>query len=83
MWKRNGATEVVRASHTSTFQGIKVTKNQLRYEVVVAAKWDDQSTTDKEVGEVLDAFTITKYDDGNKYVTEEGVAVPPRQGSAR
>ncbi|MFD7436108.1 GH92 family glycosyl hydrolase [Streptomyces sp. NPDC059861] len=81
VWKRNGATEVVRAGHTSTFQGIKVTKNQLRYEAVVAAKWDDRSTTDKEVGEVLDAFTITKYDDGTKYVTEDGVAVPGRPRS--
>ncbi|MBQ1091926.1 GH92 family glycosyl hydrolase [Streptomyces sp. B93] len=83
VWKRNGATEVVRAGHTSTFQGIKVTDDQLRYEAVVAAKWDDRSTTDKEVGEVLDAFTITKYDDGTKYVTEDGVPVPPHNPTGR
>lgn len=76
-WTRNGATQVVRAGHTSTFQGIKVTGDQIRYESVVAAKWDDRSSTDKEVGEVLDSFTITKYDDGRKYVTEDGVPVPP------
>ena len=76
VWTRNGATQVVRAGHTSTFQGIRVTENTIRYEAVVAAKWDDRSTTDKEVGEVLDAFTITKYDDGTKYVTEDGVPVP-------
>lgn len=28
------------------------------------------------MGETLDAFTITKNDDGVKYVTEDGVAVP-------
>jgi predicted alpha-1,2-mannosidase len=83
VWKRNGATEVVRAGHTSTFQGIKVTGNQLRYEAVIAAKWDDHSTTDKEVGDVLDSFTITKYDDGKKYVTEDGVPVPGRPRSTR
>lgn len=76
IWTRNGATQVARAGHTSTFQGITVTENQIRYESIVAAKWDDQSTTDKEVGETLDAFTITKYDDGTKYVTEDGVDVP-------
>ncbi|MFF6814105.1 GH92 family glycosyl hydrolase [Streptomyces sp. NPDC012403] len=77
VWTRNGATQVVSAGHTSTFQGIKVTKDTIRYEAVVAAKWDDRSTTDKEVGDVLDSFTITKYDDGTKYVTEDGVPVPP------
>jgi LPXTG-motif cell wall-anchored protein len=76
VWTQNGATMVTRAGHTSTFQGITVTKDQLRYEAVVAAKWDDESTTDKAVGETLDAFTITKYDSGEKYVTEDGVAIP-------
>ncbi|WP_404205711.1 GH92 family glycosyl hydrolase [Streptomyces wuyuanensis] len=83
VWRRNGATEVVRAGHTSTFQGIRVSKNQLRYEALVAAKWDDRSTTDKGVGEVLDAFTVTKYDDGTKYVTEEGVPVPGERSTRR
>ncbi|MET4674061.1 GH92 family glycosyl hydrolase [Streptomyces sp. PvR018] len=77
VWTRNGATQVARAAHTSTFQGITVSKDTIRYEAVIGAKWDDRSTTDKEVGETLDAFTITKSDAGVKYVTEEGVAVPP------
>ncbi|MEU3791209.1 hypothetical protein AB0F07_15575 [Streptomyces fructofermentans] len=47
-------------------QGIKVTKNQLGYEAVVAAKWDDKSIVDKKVGEVLDAFTVTEYGNGAK-----------------
>ncbi|MFF3031363.1 metallophosphoesterase [Streptomyces rubiginosohelvolus] len=76
VWTRNGATQVARAAHTSTFQGITVSKDTIRYEAVIGAKWDDRSTTDKEVGETLDAFTITKNDDGVKYVTEDGVAVP-------
>ncbi|MFC5959012.1 GH92 family glycosyl hydrolase [Streptomyces pratens] len=83
VWTRNGATQVVRAGHTSTFQGIRVTKDQLHYEAVVAAKWDDRSTTDKEVGEVLDSFTVTKYDDGTKYVTEEWMPVPPAPTAGR
>lgn len=76
VWTQNGATQVVRAGHTSTFQGIRVTDDQLFYEAIVAAKWDDQSTTDVPIGGVLDSFTITKYDNGTKYVTETGVAVP-------
>ncbi|WP_351226735.1 hypothetical protein [Streptomyces sp. NPDC002133] len=48
----------------------------------MAAEWDDRSTTDKAVGETLDSFTITKYDDGRKYVTEDGVAVPAPGGAA-
>ena len=76
VWTQNGATQVVRAGHTSTFQGIRVTDDQLFYEAVVAAKWDDQSTTDVPVGGVLDSFTITKYDNGTKYVTETGVTAP-------
>ncbi|NEE33935.1 metallophosphoesterase, partial [Streptomyces sp. SID7982] len=77
VWTRNGATQVAREAHTSTFQGITVSQDTIRYEAVIGAKWDDRSTTDKEVGETLDAFTITKNDDGVKYVTEDGVAVPP------
>ncbi|SDY59771.1 fibronectin type III domain-containing protein [Herbiconiux ginsengi] len=76
VWTQNGATMVTRAGHTSTFQGITVTDDQIRYESIVAAKWDGESTTDKEVGDTLDAFTITKYDNGEKYVTEDGVAIP-------
>ncbi|MDD9207021.1 metallophosphoesterase family protein, partial [Georgenia sp. 10Sc9-8] len=78
VWTQNGATQVVRAGHTSTFQGIRVDGNQIHYESIVAAKWDgeDESTTDIPIGGTLDEFTITKYDDGTKFVTEAGVAVP-------
>ncbi len=40
--------------------GIRVTDDQLFYEAIVAAKWDDQSTTDVPVGGVLDSWSITK-----------------------
>ncbi|MDH6179999.1 LPXTG-motif cell wall-anchored protein [Microbacteriaceae bacterium SG_E_30_P1] len=79
VWTQNGATQVTRAGYTSTFQGITVSGNTLRYESIVAAKWgtgDEESTTDVPIGGTLDAFTITKYSDGSKYVTEDGVAIP-------
>lgn len=76
VWTQNGATMVARAGHTSTFQGITVSENQIRYESVIGAKWDSESTTDKAVGDILDAFTITKYNNGEKYVTEDGIPIP-------
>ncbi|MFI7324072.1 hypothetical protein ACIBQ3_05175 [Streptomyces rubiginosohelvolus] len=51
VWTRNGATQVARAAHTSTFQGVTVSRETIRYEAVIGAKWDDRSTTDKVVGE--------------------------------
>jgi hypothetical protein len=82
-WTQNGATQVVHAAHTSTFQGITVSKDQIQYESVVAGKWDGQSTTDIPVGGTLDSFTITKYDDGEKYVTEAGVPVPKPKSTGK
>ncbi|MET9765800.1 hypothetical protein [Streptomyces sp. NPDC006415] len=81
VWTRNSATQVARAAHTSTFQGITVSKDTIRYEAVIGARWDDKSTTDKAVWKTLDAFTITKSDDGVKYVTEDGVMLL-HQGAA-
>ena len=80
VWARNGATPVTRAGHTSTFQGITVTKDSITYRAVAAAK-DDRSTTELAIGDTLDSFTITKYDEGTKYVTEDGVT-PPREEPA-
>lgn len=76
VWTRNGATQVTSAGHTSTFQGITVDGDTLRYRSVVAAKWDGLSTTDVPVGGTLDSFTITKYASGAKRVTEDGVTPP-------
>lgn len=80
VWTRNGATQVKAAGHTSTFQGITVDGNELRYEAIVAAK-DAQSTTSVPIGGTLDAFTITKYPSGWKFVTEDGVQVPADPGT--
>ncbi|MFI7042778.1 fibronectin type III domain-containing protein [Microbispora rosea] len=82
-WTQNGATQVVHAAHTSTFQGIHVSEDQIHYESVVAAKWDDKSDTDVPVGGTLDSFTITKYDDGEKYVTEAGMPIPKPKSTAK
>ena len=76
VWTRNGATQVATAGYTSTFQGITVDGGTLRYESIVAATWGDRSTSDVPVGGTLDSFTITKFDDGTKVVTEDGVAIP-------
>ncbi|GAB2452741.1 hypothetical protein GCM10027062_36790 [Nocardioides hungaricus] len=82
VWTRNGATQVVSAGGTSTFQGITVDGNTLRYRSVVAAKWDDTSSTDVPVGGTLDSFTITKYPSGAKRVTEDGVQPPAEDPGA-
>lgn len=73
VWNRNGATAQVRAQDTSSFQKIEVAGDTLRYESVVTYV-EGEST--HQVGDTLDAFTITKHDNGAKWVTDAGVAVP-------
>jgi len=75
VWTRNRATAQVRAQDTSTFQKITVDGDTLRYESVVTYV-EAGGQAPKQPGETLDSFTITKYDDGAKWVTEDGVAVP-------
>ncbi len=75
IWTRNNATAVVRAQDTSTFQKIRVDGDTLKYEAVVTYARSGGSAT-KAVGDTLDSFTITKRDDGAKWVTEAGVPVP-------
>ena len=58
-WTRGGATRVVTASHTSTYQRVTVSQNTLVYQAVVGYKGKG-STTTKKVGQVLDQVTITK-----------------------
>ena len=58
-WTRGGATRVVSASHTSTYQRVTVSKNTLVYQAVVGYKGKG-STTTKKVGQLLDQVTITK-----------------------
>ncbi|WP_430868669.1 fibronectin type III domain-containing protein [Demequina aurantiaca] len=75
VWTANGAVQVTRAAQTSTYQGITVDGDTLSYESIVARK-GAASSTNLEIGETLDSFSITKYDDGTKCVVEEGVTAP-------
>ncbi|MBM6403416.1 GH92 family glycosyl hydrolase [Phycicoccus sp. CSK15P-2] len=75
VWTRNNAEAVRRAQDTSTYQAIHVDGDTLRYESVVTyVRPGGEAYT--EVGDVLDSFTVTKYDDGAKWVAEAGVEVP-------
>ncbi|PKI91428.1 metallophosphoesterase [Actinomycetales bacterium SN12] len=77
VWTNNGATQVLRGENITTYQVVDVSKDQLVYRSYVAEKVAG-ATTDKQVGEVYDQFTVTKYDDGEKWVTEAGMT-PPAQ----
>lgn len=68
-WTDNGATRVIAHDQTSTYQPISFDDNVLTYRSYIASK-GSASTTDKEVGDLLDAFTITRRKDGSKVVSE-------------
>lgn len=92
VWTNNGATQVIRGERVTTYQVIDVTANQLTYRSYVAEKVNGSKSfklTDTAaerpvyaaaevpaVGEVFDEFTVTKYDTGEKWVTEPGVETP-------
>lgn len=69
VWLANDATQVVKHQYTSFIQGLRVTPDTLEYEAIVAQK-NDRSSTDKEIGETADSFTITRLANGTKAVTE-------------
>ena len=77
VWTNNGATQVLRGEKVTTYQVIDVSQDQLVYRSYLAEKVTG-ATTDKNVGDVYDQFTVTKYDDGEKWVTEAGMS-PPAQ----
>ncbi|GAA1323986.1 fibronectin type III domain-containing protein [Leucobacter albus] len=92
IWTNNGATQVIRGERVTTYQVIDVTENQLTYRSYVAEtvpgsksfKLADASgerpvyaaAEVPAVGEVFDEFTVTKYNTGEKWVTEAGVTAP-------
>ena len=77
VWTKNGATLVKKAVQTSTFQGITVDGDTLKYESTIA--WVGDSRAAGAIGDTLDSFTITKDSrDGTKFVTEAGVDVPDK-----
>ena len=75
VWTNNGATQVLRGEKITTYQVVDVTADTLTYKSYIAEKVAGAST-DLPVGAVYDEFTVTKRDDGTKWVTEAGVAVP-------
>ena len=81
VWTNNGATQVLRGERVTTYQVIDVSKDQLVYRSYIAEKVAGAST-DKNVGEVYDEFTVTKYDDGEKWVTEAGMTPPAQKEPA-
>ena len=83
VWTLNGATQVLRGAGVTTYQVIDVTKDTLVYTSYLAEK-TAAATTDLAVGDVYDRFTVTKTDDGRKWVTEAGVLPPvdPEPGTA-
>ena len=72
VWTRNGATQVKRGANVSSFQVVTVDGGTLRYESYVAAV---NGETPEKVGDLYDAFTITK-DPRGKRVVEDGVDAP-------
>ncbi|RPF22328.1 GH92 family glycosyl hydrolase [Myceligenerans xiligouense] len=75
VWEANGAVAVKQAQDVSAYQAITVDGDTLRYESV-ATYVVPGGESPVEVGETLDAFTITKYDSGAKWVTEPGIEIP-------
>ena len=75
VWTQNGATPVKRGEDFSTYQVISVSENRLHYKSYLAEK-TPTATTDLNVGDVYDEFTVSKADDGRKAVTEAGVTPP-------
>lgn len=75
VWTQNNATQVKRGEDFTTYQVIDVTEDSLTYNSYLAEK-TASSTTDLAIGDIWDTFTVTKNDEGTKWVTEAGVDVP-------
>lgn len=75
VWTQNNATQVQRGRGFTTYQIIDVTQDALTYRSYIAEK-TSSSTTELNVGDLWDEFTVTKDEAGTKWVTEAGVDVP-------
>lgn len=85
VWTGNGATRAVAAQQISTYQSIEVDRDRLIYRSHVGRLADQPQPAGLEVGDTLDAFTITKGDDGPKRVdegVETTITAEPVQGVA-
>lgn len=69
VWLANDASQVVKHEQVSFIQGLRVTPDTLEYVAIVAQKGANPST-DLEVGQTADTFTITRNDNGTTSVTE-------------
>lgn len=65
----NGAVRVKAFEKTATYQPISFDGNTLTYRSFIAGKGDGSNATG-QVGDLLDAFTITRLPDGSKVVSE-------------
>lgn len=92
VWTNNGATQVLRGEKVTTYQVIDVSADTLVYRSYVAEKasgsksfkladatgerpvYAEQAVPN--VGDLYDEFTVTKYDTGEKWVTEAGLEAP-------
>lgn len=72
-WIRNGATRVVSAARTPTYQVITVDDRSLSYRAVVAGA-DATLPEGREVGEILDEFVLIKQADGSKKVRDSATS---------
>ncbi len=75
VWTNNNATQVRKGRGFTTYQVIDVTADTLTYRSYIAEK-TSTATTDLQVGDLWDEFTVTKNEAGQKWVTEAGIDVP-------
>lgn len=75
VWTNNNAAQVRKGRGFTTYQVIDVSADTLTYRSYIAEK-TSTATTDLQVGDLWDEFTVTKNDAGQKWVTEAGVDVP-------
>lgn len=68
-WTENGATRAVAFNQTSTYQSILFGENHIEFRSFIGAK-GAASTAPGAVGDLLDAFTISRLPDGSKIVAE-------------
>ncbi|WP_375001707.1 fibronectin type III domain-containing protein [Aeromicrobium sp. CTD01-1L150] len=71
-WTRNGARRVTALEQVSTYQSIRVEQDRLVYRSVAAAV-GAEPTDGVQPGDVVDAFTVTKTDEGRPLVTDDPI----------
>jgi hypothetical protein len=76
VWTRNNATQVLRGAGVTTYQVVDVSEGRLAYRSYLADTAPD-ATTNLPVGSVYDEFTVSKTDDGRKWVAEAGLEPQP------